>query len=321
MAAEAEGKTECPSEEDLARLIGASAEWEGLSGILSHLDSCETCRSLAATLAYRSALEPGRIDADSPSLPGVEPGTVVGRYVVLQQVGKGGMGVVFAAYDPTLDRKVAMKFVRSRDVGAGRVAEAERIAREALALARVSHPNVVSVHDGGSYGELAYLVMEYIEGQTLRGWLTARERPASETLAVLREAGEGLRAIHDAGLVHRDFKLENVMVAKDGQVRVTDFGLALEIEVALEHVPEFAGTWRYMAPEQLRRERVDARSDQYSFGVTAHEAVYGVHPFAQARSRSDLLALAQKRPDRGRGARGVPRSVERAIDRALAFNS
>src|SRR5690606_23114766 len=135
--------------------------------------------------------------------------------------GAGAMGVVYAAYDPELDRKVALKLLHPR--GHGSLDSRLRLMREAKALARLSHPNVVAVHDVGTYAERVFLAMEFVDGQTLGAWLKERPRPWEEVVAVMRRAGEGLAAAHVAGLVHRDFKPDNVLIARDGRVRVLDF--------------------------------------------------------------------------------------------------
>jgi serine/threonine protein kinase/tetratricopeptide (TPR) repeat protein len=170
-----------------------------------------------------------------PRLPGLERGTCVGRYVILDQLGEGGMGVVYKAYDPELDRSVALKLLQTEDAGILR----DRLLREAQALARLSHPNVVAVHDVGSFGEQVFIAMEFIDGMNLRRWLKERKRSAPEILAAFLSAGEGLAAAHRAGLVHRDFKPDNVVVGSDGRVRVLDFGLVRAAGAAPEaHTPD-----------------------------------------------------------------------------------
>ena len=152
-------------------------------------------------------------------------GAGIGRYVVLGLVGRGGMGDVYAAYDPELDRKIAIKLLRMRGTAAADGDEG-RLLREAQAIARLSHPNVVVVYDVGTFKGSVFIAMEFIEGVTLRQWLPALKREWPEVLGVFVAAGRGLGAAHAAGLVHRDFKPDNVMLTKTGQVRVMDFGLA-----------------------------------------------------------------------------------------------
>jgi serine/threonine protein kinase/tetratricopeptide (TPR) repeat protein len=171
------------------------------------------------------------IDAPKrPSRPEPSPlvrGACVGRYVLLDAIGEGGMGIVYKAYDPELERPVALKLVHARGKDASSASvQRDRLLREAKALARLSHPNVLAVYDVGTFGEDVFIATEFIEGRTLGGWLRDAKRSQSEVLRAFLAAGEGLAAAHRAGLVHRDFKPANVIVGKDGRVRVLDFGLA-----------------------------------------------------------------------------------------------
>jgi tetratricopeptide (TPR) repeat protein len=250
-------------------------------------------------------------DAAAAKTGALDPGEVLGRYVVLYRLGTGGMGVVYAAYDPELDRKVALKLLRRGSKNPKRRRRArQRLLREARAMARLSHPNVITVHDVAVYGGRVFMAMEHIEGVTLARGLAGDGMPWPKVLEVMIKAGRGLVAAHDAGLVHRDFKPDNVMLAKDGRVVVMDFGLAR----ALEHDPaenslrisgdvgrataqappktplanlvpvegagsNLAGTPAYMAPEQRQGEPTDARVDQFSFCVSMYEALYRQRPF------------------------------------------
>ncbi|MCH9685217.1 MAG: serine/threonine protein kinase, partial [Deltaproteobacteria bacterium] len=213
----------------------------------------------------------------------------LGRFVVLARVGEGSHGVVYAAYDPKLDRRVALKRLH-RGEGAGH----RRLLREARALAQLSHPNVVTVFEVGEADGNAYVAMEYVEGTTLAQWLSEASRPIAEITAVLRSAGRGLANAHAHGLVHRDFKPSNVMVGADGRVRVTDFGLAdyhqpavTETDGAVDDpappprrvASTIVGTPVYMAPELLDGAAADTRSDQFAYCVTLVEALTGRRPF------------------------------------------
>jgi tetratricopeptide (TPR) repeat protein len=232
---------------------------------------------------------PTELDRPQPRKPVamLERGTTVGRYVILDPLGKGGMGVVYRAFDPELDRRVAIKLLH-----AGSASDAWLV-REAHALARLSHPNVVAVYDVGTAGNRVFIAMELVDGDTLRQWL--RERPTwRDAVPVMIAAGHGLAAAHASGLVHRDFKPENVIVGRDGRVRVMDFGLArLEGEPATAddgapsspHLADHLtmpgtviGTPAYMAPELEPGAAADARSDQFSYGVTLYEALHGARP-------------------------------------------
>ena len=150
-----------------------------------------------------------------------------GRYLLIEEIGSGAMGTVHAAYDPQLDRKIALKLLRP-ERGADREFCA-RMLREAQALAKLSHPNVVAVYDAGTFGDQVFIAMDFIRGATLREWLAAR-RPWRERLEMFLQAGRGLAAAHAVGLIHRDFKPDNVLVGDDGRARVVDFGLAAETE-------------------------------------------------------------------------------------------
>ncbi|MBK7827223.1 serine/threonine-protein kinase [Nannocystis sp.] len=152
-------------------------------------------------------------------------GTLINRYVVLERLGAGGMSIVYAAYDPELRRRVALQLLLFDAEGADQV----RMLREARAIARLSHPNVITVFDVGTFEGRIYITMEYVDGQTMRDWWASAPRGWSETLAVFLDAARGLSAAHAAGLIHRDFKPENVLIGKDGRVRVLDFGLARRV--------------------------------------------------------------------------------------------
>jgi serine/threonine protein kinase len=157
-------------------------------------------------------------------------GATIGRYVVLGMVGRGGMGEVYAAYDPELDRKVAVKLLRVKPGNGVSLTEGrQRTLREAQAIARLSHPNVVVVYDVGTFRDQVFIAMEFVDGNTATYWLAAQPRSWQEVLRVFRAAGRGLVAAHEKGLVHRDFKPDNVMVGRDGEVRVMDFGLARQV--------------------------------------------------------------------------------------------
>ena len=234
--------------------------------------------------------------ASSPaaSSDGTPAARRIGRFHVLEELGSGGMGVVLAAYDPALERKVAIKLLHpDRLFGAATRGRAQLVA-EAQAMARLSHPNVVAVHEIAFEHDAAYLVMEYVAGPTLRRWLAEGERTWREVLALLIGAGEGLVAAHREGIVHRDFKPENVLIDRDGRARVGDFGIATVVDGERRAAGSggISGTLRYMAPEQLRGEPCDARADQFSYCVTLWEALHGNRPFAGTRA-DELRAVIE----------------------------
>jgi len=258
-------------------------------------------------------------------------GATRGRYVILGQVGEGTTGVVYAAYDPRLDRRVALKFLRHEWTGLAMAEARARLLREAQAMAQLSHPNLVAVYDAGELDGEVHLAMEYVEGATLRAWLDERPRSWREVLHAFLEAGRGVAAAHGAGIVHRDLKPENVMIDRHGRARVTDFGLARPSgpggvagaagtapAPALTRTVALLGTPAYMAPEQLRGEAVDHRADQFGFCVALHEALHGERPFA-GDTLEELAAAASAGKVRPapRGS-GVPPWIRRVLLRGLA---
>ena len=259
-----------------------------------------------------------------------------GRYVLLRPLGAGGMSVVWIAYDPELDRQVALKLMHERDgdrFGPG----AQRLLREAQALARLSHANVVHVYDVGLVGGQVYLAMELIDGVTLKDWLARGGHRERELLRVLVRAGRGLAAAHAAGLVHLDFKPANVIVREDLAVRVVDFGLAREPSATSERNLDdgavvrsttrlgerltedgaVLGTPGYIAPEVLTGRRADARADQFSFCVTAWEALFGLRPFEADAERSlhrnVVMGRIRPIPPDARVGRRVRRALLRGL--------
>ena len=254
---------------------------------------------------------------------------VIGRFEVLQLLGAGGMGVVYLARDPRLDRRVALKLLHPELVeSSGR----ERLEREALALARLSHPNVTQVYEVGEHDGAVFIVMEYVAGESLREWQERGTRSWQEVVGVHLAAGEGLAAAHAAGLVHRDYKPANVLVGLDGRVCVADFGLAigsgLTPDEMLPSESSFQdgestspgakqGTPAYMSPEQLAGEKADARSDQFSYCVAFWEALFGTRPFKVAQ----LWALVDEQPTPVVPAdmRGVPRWLRKTLERGLSL--
>ena len=278
--------------------------------IAAHVAECAACRWILDA----------QQDLEQTTWP--VPGDTLGRYRVERTLGAGAMGVVFAAHDPKLRRSVAVKLWRpERDFAPDR--NRSRLLAEARAMARVSHPNVVPIYDVGVEREAVFIAMERVTEGSLAGWLKTR-RPWRAVLRLMTAAAEGLAAAHDAGLIHRDFKPGNVLLTQDGRVLVADFGLAIvdrlrdarETEELLQSATGPAGTPMYMAPEQLRGERGDARSDQYAFAVTLYEALYGHHPFRAATVEALLVqqsAGVGECPDPE-----IPFWVHEAVARGLA---
>jgi eukaryotic-like serine/threonine-protein kinase len=269
-----------------------------------------------------------RAKREEPKLP---RGTPIGRYLVIDVLGEGGMGVVYRAFDPELDRKVAIKLLQARSGGSAGQAW---LLREAQAMARLSHPNVIAVHDVGTLpGERVFVAMELVDGETLRSWWRER-RPWRQVVPVMLGAGAGLAAAHAVGLVHRDFKPDNVLVGHDGRVRVMDFGLArLQVEegaaeggavrddLPLESASPLSapltvagtvlGTPAYMAPELRTGTPAGPRTDQFAFGVALFEALFRKRPYKDVRQGVKATAPAGS---------VVPARVQKVVLRAIALD-
>jgi tetratricopeptide (TPR) repeat protein/predicted Ser/Thr protein kinase len=261
----------------------------------------------------------------------------IGRFTMLERIGSGGMGVVYAAYDSELDRKVAIKLLHT-DKQAGSEGRS-RLLREAQAMAKLAHPNVCTVHEVGTFEGRVYIAMEFIRGKTLGEWRKEKERTWRETLDVFLQAGRGLAAAHAAGVVHRDFKPDNVIVGDDDRVRVLDFGLARpaevediersymlppsdagkkELDTPLTLTGAVLGTPAYMSPEQHEGKQADERSDQFSFCVALYEGLYGERPYA-GETRPELVTsvLSGAVREAPRGTK-VPTFLRKVVLRGLA---
>jgi len=235
----------------------------------------------ASWVRIETVLERMRQGPEAPRVP-------LGRFTVQAVLGRGGMGVVLAAHDPRLDRRVALKLVddaRSDALG------------EARALARLSHPHIVGVYEVGEVDGVPFIAMELVEGRTLRAWLQADDAPDRRArLEAFLAIARGLHAAHEAGIVHRDFKPDNVLVGRDERPRVVDFGLSRRSGDA-EASGRLSGTPAYMAPEQWVGRPADARSDQFAFCVALYEALYDRRPFP-----GDTLVALMERVTEGEPA-------------------
>lgn len=273
----------------------------------------------------------GRVGADG----------VVGRYRIGEVIGEGAMGRVHRAYDPDLARDVAIKVVR----GVSSETTRARLLREARALARFEHPNIVPVYDVGIDDDCMYVVMQLLRCETLRAWLAERRRSWREIVDVFMAAGRALAVVHEAGLGHRDFKPDNVVITDDGCVKLVDFGLAKCFDDVGARPSELAdplgtvsgsalgvgsgsetvtrsgvivGTPAYMAPEQYRRRCVDARADQFSFCVAFWEALYGRRPFNATKTSQLAVRICRGRIDAPPREAAVPAALERLLRRGLS---
>ena len=346
--------TLCPDADTFQAMVARRLPSARRAEVVEHADECEACRVLLVEL-IRSAppiketlpdlgdpATAATVDSGSRRRGGfveLQPGDRIDRYIIEGTLGAGGMGVVYAARDPELDRRVALKLLHARVVKDPSASNAEaRLLREAQAVAKISHPNVIAVHDIGTAGDdtrvagQAFVAMELVDGWTLREWLAEQPRTWREILAPFLAALRGLAAAHAAGLIHRDIKPDNILIGRDGRVRVTDFGMARAIEdtksidaapvtsslqILLTQTGTTLGTPAYMAPEQHAVAATDARTDQFSFCVAMWEAMYDERPFAG----DDIAAIARavrtgalRPPPPGSS---VPGWIRRALTRGL----
>jgi serine/threonine protein kinase len=391
----------CLDDSAIAELLDDQLDADARHEVDRHIEGCQACRKLVAELARGapspsltappshapSTNAPERVSPDIEDLAhAFLPGARLGRYVVLSLVGMGGLGMVYEAYDPDLDRRVALKLLRERspkgaerskradpnEPGAARSKRADPnepgaenepagrdlLLREAQALAKLSHRNVVAVHDVGILGGCllggcrlcgrVFIAMEFVAGSTLRAWLGSERRGWRRVLEVFREAGQGLVAAHQAGLVHRDFKPDNVLVRSDGHACVTDFGLArvgvpgparskradpdkdecgdrAASDAAMTADSEWGdliGTPAYMAPELFASNpAADARSDQYAFCVSLFEALYGFRPFGGDTLADLRAAVTQGCVREAPVSTDVPAWLARAVMRGLSLDA
>jgi eukaryotic-like serine/threonine-protein kinase len=293
-----------------------------------HIDRCAACHDLLAEVAQTSLVD--QVARPDPDL--AEAGCV-GRYTLGRWLGEGAMGVVHEAYDPVLERAIAIKLVHP-ELARGR--GAERLLREGRALARLSDPHVVTLHDVGEIDGRVFLAMELVDGITLADWLRSGHRSQRAVLAVFLDAGRGLAAAHRAGIVHRDFKAENVLIGDDGRARVGDFGLAGWLGPSPAHAAALdpaalaapcptrltrsgalLGTPMFMSPEQHLGQRATAASDQFNFCASLYEALCGEPPFGRPDDLTTLRVrvLAGALPA---GGAALPRWLRRALERGLS---
>jgi serine/threonine protein kinase len=260
----------------------------------AHIAGCPACAELAIWAAADAANVERNVGRGGQTFIGqIPPSARLARYEVLRPIARGAMGEVYEGRDRVLGRRVALKIARVQD----RTAPPALLLREAKALARLSHPNVVTIHDVGHAGGRLFIVMQFLEGRTVDAWLRTR-RPWRRVLDVFLAAGRGLAAVHAANVLHHDFKPRNVLIGDDGLVRLLDFSLARFARKPGQKLAgpvAVSGTPAYMAPEQMRGEPGDGRADQFAFCVALQEALFG-----------------------GGGARGAPAEIWRVLRRGLS---
>ena len=293
---------ECLDDNTMAAYVDGALGADEVTRIDSHVSSCATCRQDLSAMALTHSVPHGaQRDGDE-----LLPGDTIGRYVLSAEHARGGMGIVSIAFDPELGRNVAIKVLQPE-------LSAQLLRDEARAMAKLNHPNVVTVYDVGEHAGRIYFAMELVEGTTLRRWLGFEKHGWRTILRACIHAGRGLAAAHRVGLVHRDFKPDNVLCGPQDRVRVTDFGLAAAApgESRLGEGSGFAGTPAYIAPEVWRGERATARSDQWSLCATLYEALFGAPPFT-GTTRDEVRAAIEA------GKLEIPASVPGRVRRAIA---
>ncbi len=301
----------CFEPERVLALIEGRASARELDEAEAHLDECASCRAVV-TQVSRAATQ----------RPAFTAGHRVGRYELAGLLGAGATGQVYAAWDPELARKIAVKIVSDTDAGTR-----DRVLREARTMARLDHPNVIRVHEVGEAPEGAFVAMELVDGASLRAWTGHTWRARAH---VLLGIARGLGAVHGAGVIHRDLKPDNVIIGPGDRACVGDFGLAradggttagdaaaMPILATGSPATSIAGTPAYMAPEVLRGEVATAASDQFSFGVLAYELMGGRRPFVADTWKSLLAAIEGTVPPR---LGDVPRWLDLAVRRCLAVD-
>ncbi len=332
----------CPHDDVLRAAAGGGTPSPELA---DHLEGCASCsvrlHSLISGAHAPSGELTSTVGGPAPRAPAPQlvRGQTLGRYVVLEKLGEGGMGAVYAAHDAELDRKVALKVLTAETDSEGAGRAQARLLREAQTLAKLAHPNVVGLHDVISLDSRVVVVMELVQGVTLRAWLNERRRSWREVISAFQAAGQGLIAAHEKGLIHRDFKPENVLVGSDGRIRVADFGIARSLDDGAAPDPQteptqpetphvrsspitragtVVGTPSYIAPEVILGRRADARSDQFSFAVSLYEALLGQRPFTGSshydRAQNVLAGRFTPLPEKAR----LPSWLMKVLQRGLA---
>ena len=245
-------------------------------------------------------------------------GTIIGHYRIIEKIGAGGMGEVYLAEDTSLSRKVALKFLpphlcHDADYRA-------RFQREAQAAAKLSHPNVITIHEVSEYNGRPYFVMEHIGGEALADFIKKHDQSIEKIIDLSIQICEGLNKAHQAGIIHRDIKPSNVLIDNDGRAKILDFGLAaIEGTDKLTRTGSTMGTLHYMSPEQTRGEEVDHRSDIFSFGAVLYEMITGQRPFKGDHEPAILYAIGYEEPEPlARYKTGVPDELQRIVGKMLA---
>ncbi len=304
----------CLGDLELEDLANGELSPEQRSRFVPHLAECSKCANVVGQLLGASAPHPtGLLSGEA-----LQPGQNLGRYLIARSLGRGGMGIVYAAFDPVLERSVALKLLHSNWA-----TNSEMLLVEAKALARLSHPNVVPVFEVGEANDCLFLVMELIDGVTLADWMTEHRRP-DEIIRTFIDAGRGLAAAHASNLTHGDFKPSNVLVSKTGRVCVSDFGLVRNNSIWQELNPNqvfpanVQGTLSYLSPEQYSGAPSSPESDQYAFCVALCECLVGDRLFQGHTAAAIADQVLQGLSETGSFARQIPASVRSIVLRGLS---
>lgn len=327
----------CPNESLLLGYALRQLEEAERNEVDEHLSRCRMCREVVVLWASRSKDAHGGPDSSieawsaNPTANRLEEGDTLGRFEILGRLGTGAFGTVYEARDPRIERRVALKFVP------GSPDDTSRLLHEGQALGRLNHPNVVTVHEVGRVPGGGAVIMELVEGQTLAQWASSPAVSARDVAAMFVQLGRGLAAVHEAGLVHRDIKPQNILIGADGQARIVDFGLATAAsprgtDIALTQLVGAttlaqaehsgwggAGTPAYMAPERLAGGDATERSDQFSVCVSLFEAIHGIRPFTGSTLEELQTAMQRGRVALIDGRRRGPGWLARIAHRGLAF--
>lgn len=246
------------------------------------------------------------------------PGTEIGHYEIIEKLGSGGMGDVYLAEDISLDRKVALKFLSSylsRDE-----AFRERFVREAKAIAKISHANIVHIYEVSEYKDLPFYAMELVEGESLKEYIKGNKLELNKAIKLAIQIAEGLSEVHEAGIIHRDIKPPNILIDKKGRAKISDFGIALaSSDDRLTKTGAVIGSYGYMSPEQISGKSVDFRSDIFSFGVLLYELLTGLQPFIKENQAATLNSVLKDTPRSISEVAGdFPEILKLIVDKVLA---
>ena len=340
---------QCPQETALFDWLAQGAHTSATQSMRVHLSTCASCASIvevwrredkeeqqndletrpSANSRLARAIAQNLVESQSDALESVIPrGTRIGRYVVTRWLGRGGMGVVYEASDPELDRLIAIKLGRSSGFGSIGLSSQLRLQREGRVMAKLAHPNVVRVYDVGRWLDHPFVAMELVVGRSLSQWYRDSKPSHDQVVNMFIQAGRGLAAAHNADIVHGDFKPDNILVSDDDVAKVADFGLAVattdrdwtESEATHNETSHStAGTPCYMAPERLRGSQPDARSDQFSYCVSLLEALTGTRTFSSNNPSQVLAEMNESLPEVTFSAK-IPATLARILKRGLAID-